>query len=33
MKITLNNGNTIDNIILNGNNYISDDIIGKKEQL
>ena len=27
MKIILSNGNTIDNVMLNGNNYISDKII------
>lgn len=27
MKIILNNGNTVENLTLNGNNYISDDIL------
>ena len=27
MKIILNNGNTVENLIINGNNYISDEII------
>ena len=27
MKIILNNGNTVENLTLNGNNYISDEII------
>ena len=27
MKIILSNGNTVENLIINGNNYISDEII------